>query len=173
MVVRVWSGEEILHPILININLTSILPLFYLHFASFASFASFLPHLDPSSAGILEPRFGNHSLHTLGLKRQMRMLILEVVWGFPNFLPTAILGAIATNSMPCTWMHQSFSNVPWQTCLLAWYQARFFRPIFRHAWGLVYGEGGAPGTVPLHNLRVTAHVLPRDEPLGWYQARFL
>ena len=28
-----------------------------------------------------------------------------------------------------------------------------------NSWGLVYGEGGAPGTVPLHNLRVTSHVL--------------
>ena len=25
-----------------------------------------------------------------------------------------------------------------------------FRNIFGHSWGLVYGEGGAPSTVPLH-----------------------
>ena len=31
-----------------------------------------------------------------------------------------------------------------QTCLRAWYQVRFFRPIFGHSWGLVYGEGGRP-----------------------------
>ena len=34
-----------------------------------------------------------------------------------------------------------------------------FRPIFGHSFGLVYGEGGAPRTVPLHNLRVTSHVI--------------
>ena len=26
----------------------------------------------------------------------------------------------------------------------------------------MYGEGGAPGTVPLHNLRVTSHVLHEE-----------
>ena len=30
----------------------------------------------------------------------------------------------------------------------------------------MYGEGGAPGTVPLHNLRVTSHVLHQEVPLG-------
>ena len=31
----------------------------------------------------------------------------------------------------------------------------------------MYGEGGAPGTVPLHNLRVTSHVLHTKRcPLG-------
>ena len=30
----------------------------------------------------------------------------------------------------------------------------------------MYGEGGAPGTVPLHNLRVTSHVLHQAVPLG-------
>ena len=59
-----------------------------------------------------------------------------------------------------------------QTCLRAWYQVRFLRPIFGHSWGLVYGEGSAPGTVPLHNLRVSSHVLHRDVPLGWYQVHF-
>ena len=44
--------------------------------------------------------------------------------------------------------------------------------VFGHCWGLVYGEGGDPGTVPLHNLRVTTHVLHQDVPLGWYQVRF-
>ena len=58
-----------------------------------------------------------------------------------------------------------------QTCLRAWYQVRFLRNIFGHSWGLVYGEGGAPGTVPLHNLRVTSHVLHQEVPLGWYRAR--
>ena len=29
----------------------------------------------------------------------------------------------------------------------------------------MYGEGGTPGTVPLHNLRVTSHVLQLDVPL--------
>ena len=53
-----------------------------------------------------------------------------------------------------------------QTCLgtnvpLAWY-----------SWGLVCGEGGAPSTIPLHNLRVTSHVLHQDVPLGRYQVRF-
>ena len=47
----------------------------------------------------------------------------------------------------------------------------FFRRIFGHSWGLVYGEGGAPGTVPLHNLRVTSHVLHQKVPLGWYRVR--
>ena len=56
--------------------------------------------------------------------------------------------------------------------LLAWYQGRFFRTILGHSWGLVYGEGGAPGMVPLHNLRGTSHVLHQDVPLGWYQVRF-
>ena len=37
----------------------------------------------------------------------------------------------------------------------------------------MYGEGGAPGTVPLHNLRVTSHVLQQDVPLGWYRVRFV
>ena len=46
-----------------------------------------------------------------------------------------------------------------------------FRNIFGHSWGLVCGEGGAPGTVPLHNLRVTSHVLHQEVPLGWYRAR--
>ena len=32
---------------------------------------------------------------------------------------------------------------------------------------------GAPGTVPLHNLRVTSHVLHQDVPLEWYQLRFV
>ena len=35
----------------------------------------------------------------------------------------------------------------------------------------MYGEGGAPGTVPLHNLRVTSHVLHQEMPLGWYRVR--
>ena len=30
----------------------------------------------------------------------------------------------------------------------------------------MYGEGGPPGTVPLHNLRVTSHVLHQEVPLG-------
>ena len=42
----------------------------------------------------------------------------------------------------------------------------FSRPNFGHSWGHVYGEGGAPGTVPLHNLRATSHVLHQDVPLG-------
>ena len=37
--------------------------------------------------------------------------------------------------------------------------------------GLVYGKGGAPGTVPLHNLRVTSHLLHQEAPLGWYRVR--
>ena len=37
----------------------------------------------------------------------------------------------------------------------------------------MYGEGGAPGTVPLHNMRVTSHVLQQDVPLRWYQVRFV
>ena len=56
-------------------------------------------------------------------------------------------------------------------CLRAWYQVRFFWSIFGHSRGLVQGEGGAPVTVPLHDLRVTSHVLHRDVPLGWYQVR--
>ena len=59
-----------------------------------------------------------------------------------------------------------------QTCLRALYQASFFRSFFGHSKGLVQGEGGAPGTVHLHDLRVTSHVLHRDVPLGWYQVRF-
>ena len=58
-----------------------------------------------------------------------------------------------------------------QTCFRAWYQVRFLRRIFGHSWGLVYGEGGAPGTVPLHNLRVTSHVLHLKVPLEWYRVR--
>ena len=52
-----------------------------------------------------------------------------------------------------------------QTCLLAWYQVRFFKDtILGHSWGLVYGEGGTSGTLPLHNLRVTSNVLHQDAP---------
>ena len=40
------------------------------------------------------------------------------------------------------------------------------RPTGSHSWGLVYGEGGAPGTVPLHNLGVTSHVLHQKSALG-------
>ena len=59
-------------------------------------------------------------------------------------------------------MSRGFSNVPWRKRAFGpgtkyWYQVRFFRSICGHSWGLVYGEGGAPGTVPLHNLRVTSH----------------
>ena len=60
-----------------------------------------------------------------------------------------------------------------QTCFRVWYQVRFLRRIFGHFWGLVYGEGGAPGTVPLHNLRVTSHVLHQEVPLGWYRKKRL
>ena len=31
---------------------------------------------------------------------------------------------------------------------------------------------GAPATAPLHDLRVTSHVLHRDVSLGWHQVRF-
>ena len=58
-----------------------------------------------------------------------------------------------------------------QTCFRVWYQVGFLRRIFGHSWGLVYGEGGAPGTVPLHNLRVTSHVLHQKVLLGWYRVR--
>ena len=58
-----------------------------------------------------------------------------------------------------------------QTCFRVWYQVRFLRRIFGHSWGLVCGEGGTPGTVPLHNLRVTSHVLHQEVPLGWYRVR--
>ena len=50
--------------------------------------------------------------------------------------------------------------------------SKVFRNIIGHSWGLVYGEGGAPGTVPLHSLRVTSHVLHQYAPLWWYQVRF-
>ena len=59
-VVRVRSGEQLPAPHF-NLNLTSVLPLLDL------SFTSFLPHFNPSSAGNLEPWFGNHGLQTLGL----------------------------------------------------------------------------------------------------------
>ena len=36
----------------------------------------------------------------------------------------------------------------------------------------MYGEGGAPGTVLVHNLKITSHVLHRDVPFGWCQVRF-
>ena len=36
----------------------------------------------------------------------------------------------------------------------------------------VWGEGGASGTVPLRNLRVTSHVLRQHVPLEWFQVRF-
>ena len=59
---------------------------------------------------------------------------------------------------------QGFSNVPWRK--------RAFGPGTKHVfldlflgilpWGLVYGEGGAPSTVPL---QVSSHVLHRDVPL--------
>ena len=56
-----------------------------------------------------------------------------------------------------------------QTCFRVWCQVRFFTRIFGHSWGLVYREG--PGTVPLHNLRVTSHVLHQEVPLEWYRVR--
>ena len=61
-----------------------------------------------------------------------------------------------------------------ETCLEAWYQVRICEEILGilGSWGLVQGEGGALGTVPLHNLRVTSHVLHQDVPLGWHQAHF-
>ena len=58
-----------------------------------------------------------------------------------------------------------------QTCFRVWYQVRFLRRVFGHSWVLVYGEGGAPGRIPLHNLRVTSHVLHQEVPLGWYRVR--
>ena len=62
---------------------------------------------------------------------------------------------------------QGFSNVPWhKISLLAWYRVCFCRNVFRHSWGLVYGEGGAPGAIPLHNLRITSHIPHQDVPLG-------
>ena len=45
-------------------------------------------------------------------------------------------------------------------------QVLFFDQILGILWGLVYGEGGAPGTIPLHNLRVTSHVLTEMRPSG-------
>ena len=42
----------------------------------------------------------------------------------------------------------------------------FFRCILGHSWSLPCGRGrGAPGTVPLHNLRVTSHSLHQDVSL--------
>ena len=48
-----------------------------------------------------------------------------------------------------------------------------FWPILGYSWGLVYGAGGRPGTVPLHNLKVTSHVLhprcaPRAVPIRFF-----
>ena len=40
----------------------------------------------------------------------------------------------------------------------------FFRNILGHSWGLVYGEGGVPGTVPLHNLSHFTCSSPRFAP---------
>ena len=51
-----------------------------------------------------------------------------------------------------------------QTCLRAWYQVRFFRSIFGHSRGLAQGEGGAPGTVPLHDLSTFTCSSPRCAP---------
>ena len=64
-----------------------------------------------------------------------------------------------------------------QTCLGAnvpsgLVPSTFFRNVLGHSRGLVYGEGGTPGTVHLHNLRVTSHVLHQDVPLKWYQILF-
>ena len=57
---ELWSGKQI--PALqFNLNLASVIPLLYL------SLTSFLPHCNPSSAGNLEPRFGNHGLRALEL----------------------------------------------------------------------------------------------------------
>ena len=68
---------------------------------------------------------------------------------------------------------QGFSNVLWRKRAF-WPGTKyvFVSPIFGHSWGFVYGEGGTPGTVPLHNLRVTSHAQRRDMPLGWYEVRF-
>ena len=63
------------------------------------------------------------------------------------------------------------SNPPLKRALGASVLVRFLRRIFGHCCGLVYGEGGTPGTVHLHNLRVTSHLLHQEVPLGWYRVR--
>ena len=69
--------------------------------------------------------------------------------------------------------HFPLTNVPWHKCAFWPGTKHFFsRPIIGHSWGLVYGEGGAPGTVPLTHPKVTSHVLHQDVPRGWYQVRF-
>ena len=41
-----------------------------------------------------------------------------------------------------------------------WYQVRFLRSILGYIlWACAGRRGGGPGTVPLHNLRSTSHVL--------------
>ena len=68
---------------------------------------------------------------------------------------------------------RGFSNVPWRKRAFGpGTKHFFFNRIFGDSWGLVHGEGGAPGTVPLHNLRVTSHVLHQEVPLAWYRVRF-
>ena len=63
------------------------------------------------------------------------------------------------NFVPQT-KNRGFSNVPWhKRAFGSGTKYVFFSPIFGHSWGLVYGERGAPGTVPLHNLTLTSHVL--------------
>ena len=67
---------------------------------------------------------------------------------------------------------RGFSNVPWRKRAFgAGTKYGFFEEFWGILRGLVYGEGGAPGTVPLHNLRVTSHVLHQEVPLGWYRVR--
>ena len=80
-------------------------------------------------------------------------------------------------SEPWKWIRVSQTclgaNVPWRKRAFGLgTKYGFLEEFLGHSWGLVYREGGAPGTVPLRNLRVTAHVLHQDVPLEWYWVRF-
>ena len=71
-------------------------------------------------------------------------------------------------------LSQGFSNVPWHKRAF-WPGTKyfFFTKLWANSWGLVYGEGGAPGATPLHNRRVTSHVLHQEVPLGWCRVCFV
>ena len=85
----------------------------------------------------------------------------------PRDLPEKCPNLVVSNLVVSGFLKRALA----QTCLRAWYQVRFFDLFLGILGALCTGKGGAPGTVPLHNLRVTSHVLHREVPLGWYRVR--
>ena len=60
--------------------------------------------------------------------------------------------------------HFAIGTLGYKTCLRAWYQVRFFGPIFGHSWGKRYRTRVAPGTVPLLNPEGTSRKACLENP---------